>query len=444
MTGTTSSRRTPVTLLIGLVVLAIVLVIAFVGQDDGIVGGPGDPDGTGPDGLLALRLLIEETGGSTIRNLGLPPDDVDVALLVFQPLPPINLQDIQTAPPEPDWEPLLEWVERGGVLITSVEVDGGPLGGAFEPDEDAILDRGVCTVPQLASVQQVRPREYQRVTADADDAQCFGDEDGSLVVTRSIGGGQLIRLGSSGAFTNRALDDAENGAFAARLFELEDAPTVGFLSRAPVFFEVDADGEIVRDGEGVPTESTSTFGSDQPIDEDGNPIGSGDSGLLDLIPRSVIATIIALAVSLLLYAIARGRRLGSPIEEPLPIELPSSSFVEAVGRSYGRVQDAPARSANILRADLRADIARRVGLPANTPTPELVKALAGNDELIGLLEGTGEMNDDRLVETAQELVNARSRMERGGVAVLATSDAFTEPKAGSSAQNASQTRKDMP
>ena len=158
----------------------------------------------------------------------------------------------------------------------------------------------------------------------------------------------------------------------------------------------------------------------------------------------MIATIIALAVSLLLYAIARGRRLGSPIEEPLPIELPSSSFVEAVGRSYGRVQDAPARSANILRADLRADIARRVGLPANTPTAELVKALAGNDELIGLLEGTGEMNDDRLVETAQELVNARSRMERGGVAVLATSDAFTEPKAGSSAQNASQTRKDMP
>ena len=422
----------------------MVLVIAFVGQDDGIVGGPGDPDGTGPDGLLALRLLIEETGGSTIRNLGLPPDDVDVALLVFQPLPPINLQDIQTAPPEPDWEPLLEWVERGGVLITSVEVDGGPVGGAFEPDEDAILDRGVCTVPQLASVQQVRPREYQRVTADAGDAQCFGDEDGSLVVTRSIGGGQLIRLGSSGAFTNRALDDAENGAFAARLFELEDAPTVGFLSRAPVFFEVDADGEIVRDGEGVPTESTSTFGSDQPIDEDGNPIGSGDSGLLDLIPRSVIATIIALAVSLLLYAIARGRRLGSPIEEPLPIELPSSSFVEAVGRSYGRVQDAPARSANILRDDLRADIARRVGLPANTPTAELVKALAGNDELIGLLEGTGEMNDDRLVETAQELVNARSQIERGGVAVLATSDAFTEPKAESSAQNASQTRKDMP
>ena len=107
MTGTTSSTRSPAALLFGLVIVAFVAVIAFVGQDDAAVGGPGDPDGTGPDGLLALRLLIEETGGSTVRNLGLPPDDIDVALLVFPPIPPINLQDIQTAPPEPNWHCLL-------------------------------------------------------------------------------------------------------------------------------------------------------------------------------------------------------------------------------------------------------------------------------------------------------------------------------------------------
>ena len=142
MTGTTTSTRSPVALLFGLVIVAIVVVIAFVGQDDAAVGGPGDPDGTGPDGLLALRLLIEETGGSTIRNIGLPPDEVDVALLVFAPVPPITIQDIQTAPPEPDWGPLIAWVESGGVLITSVDVDGGPIGGAFEPDEDEILDQG--------------------------------------------------------------------------------------------------------------------------------------------------------------------------------------------------------------------------------------------------------------------------------------------------------------
>ena len=152
MTAASSSSRSPVTLLIGLVVVAIVIVIAFVGQDDAVVGGPGDPDGTGPDGLLALRLLVEETGGSTIRNVGLPSEDVDVALLVFPPMPPLNLQDLDVAPPEPNWEPLLAWVEGGGVLITSTEVDGGPSTANFEPDEDAILGQGRCTISELSEV----------------------------------------------------------------------------------------------------------------------------------------------------------------------------------------------------------------------------------------------------------------------------------------------------
>lgn len=430
MTAASSSSRSPVTLLIGLVVVAIVIVIAFVGQDDAVVGGPGDPDGTGPDGLLALRLLVEETGGSTIRNVGLPSEDVDVALLVFPPMPPLNLQDLDVAPPEPNWEPLLAWVEGGGVLITSTEVDGGPSTANFEPDEDAILGQGRCTISELSEVLEVRPRAYQRVIASGEDGECFGDQDGSLVVSRPLGDGQLIRLGSPGAFTNRALDDAENGAFAARLLGLETAPTVGFMNRAPVFFETDPDGEVLLDPDGAPIERTSPFGADQPLDQDGNPIGSGDAGLLQLIPRSVIALVVALAASLLLYAIARARRLGSPIAEPLPIELPSSSYVEAVGRSYARVEKAPARSAGILRADLRIEIARRVGLPANTETSELVTALAGNPELLALLEGSGEIDDERLVETARELVAARSRMERGGVAVLASSDTFSGPTGG--------------
>ena len=93
---------------------------------------------------------------------------------------------------------------------------------------------------------------------------------------------------------------------------------------------------------------------------------------------------------------------------------------------------------------MRVEIARRVGLPADTPTGELVKALAGNDELIELLEGGGAIDDDRLVTTARELVEARSRMERGGVAMLSPSDNFTGPTTHSSATAASTTRKDTP
>jgi len=415
-------------MILGLVVVGLVIAISFLGQDDAVIGGAGDPDGTGPDGLLGLRLLIEETGGSTIRNLGLPGEDIDVALLVFAPIPPIDVQDVQTAPPEPNWAPLIEWIEEGGVLVTSVDVEGGPFGGAFESDEEEIIGQGLCTITELAGVQEVRPRSYQRITATGDDTLCFGGATGSLVVSRPVGEGRIVRLGSAGPLTNRALNDADNGAFAARIFGLQDNPTVGFMSRAPVFFEVDPDGEPILGTDGAPIERTSPFGADQPIDGDGNPIGSGDSGLFDLVPRSVIATIIALAASLLLYAVARGRRLGSPFEEPLPIELPSSSYVEAVGRSFGRVEDAPMRSAAILRADLRAEIARKVGLHADTPTAELVRALHGDESLVAVLDGTQTVSDEQLIAAAQQLVSARSQMDRGGVAILAKSDTLPGPQ----------------
>ena len=149
MTSPNSSSRSPVLWFVGLVAIALVLGVAFLGQDDPAVGGPGDPDGTGPDGLLALRLLIEESGADTVRNLGLPGDDIDVGLLVFPPIPPFTVQDLDVAPPEPNWVPLLNWVEAGGVLVTSVEVERGPLGGPFEPDEEEIIGQGLCSIPEL-------------------------------------------------------------------------------------------------------------------------------------------------------------------------------------------------------------------------------------------------------------------------------------------------------
>lgn len=446
MTATTSSKssRSALVPLIGLVLIGLVVAIAFFGQDEAAVGGAADADGTGPDGFFALRLLIEESGSDTIRNVGLPTDDIDVAILAFGPVAPFVVGGTD-APPEPTWEPLHDWIRAGGTLITAVDVEGGPAGGDIEDDEDAVIARGICTIPELDGVAELRPRTYQQVIAINDDTQCFGGATGSVVVSRPFGEGRIIRLGSIGPFTNRALDDADNGAFAARIIGLETSPTVGFLSRSPVFFEQDSDGEISRDPDGNPIEQLSPFDSDQPLDADGNPIGSGDSGLLQLVPRSVIALVLALAASLLLYVIARARRLGSVIEEPLPIELPSSSYVEAVGRSFGRVENAPGRSAAILRHDLRVEIARRVGLPAETPTGELAQAFSGDQSLVALLDGHVDVDEDQLVAAAQQLTETRSRMERGGVSVLTPTESFTAPRSQHSrSDDATSTgRKDM-
>ena len=204
-------------------------------------------------------------------------------------MPPINFQDPDAEIPEPNWEPLQSWIREGGVLITSLDVPAGPPGGDFVDDEDVLLDRGNCTISGLDGVQQLRPRAYQRIIAIDEDTQCFGGAGGSAVVSRPLGEGRIVRMGSIGAFTNLALNDADNGAFAARIIGLEDAPVVGFLSRAPVFFQTDEDGVLVPDADGNPIEQLSPFAADQPLDADGNPIGSGDSGLIDLVPRSVFA-----------------------------------------------------------------------------------------------------------------------------------------------------------
>lgn len=426
MTATQRSSSSPV-LWIGLfVVVTLVVAIAFLGRSDTAVGGFADPDGTGPDGLLALRWFIEEAGGDTERDVGLPNDDIDVAILAFGPIPPVTADGFD-ASREPNWGPLLAWVERGGVLITSVGIDGGLISsGTFETDVDLVVPQGDCSIPSLSGVLEIRPLQHEKISVESGDQSCYGADGEAVVVSRARGEGRIVRLGSIGAFTNRALDDADNGALAARLVEIDSSPTVGFLPAAPVWFAVDDDGEIVLDGDGVPIEDGGVFNG-QPLNDEGNPVGAGDSTLLDLIPRSIIAMLLALAGALLLFALSKGRRLGSPIEEPLPIELPSSSYVEAVGRSYERVESAEQRSAAILRHDLRSEIARRVGMPADAPAEQLAEALASGEERVQLLQtldGPEPTSHEALVATAQQLVATRDRIDRGGVSALAASDEF--------------------
>ena len=67
-----SNRGSPVLWIIGIAIVAAVFAIAFFGQDDGDnVGGFADPTGTGLEGLLGLRLLIEESGGDVVLDLSL-------------------------------------------------------------------------------------------------------------------------------------------------------------------------------------------------------------------------------------------------------------------------------------------------------------------------------------------------------------------------------------
>ena len=385
---------------------AAIVAIAFAGQDSSNIGGFADPNGTGPSGLRGLNLFIEEGGGHVQLDVGNPGPDIDVAILatpVYDDVfAAVTGEDDRT---EDNYAPLFDWVEAGGTLITSVDIPGGPLGGtSFVEDDDVRVERGLCTLDVLSALTEVRPLAHAPVDAEVTDESCFGQSGQAVVVLRRRGQGQIIRLASMGLFFNRALDDADNGALAARLIRLDDEPTVGFLSGPP---------------------ATALGGGGGPVDKDGNPVGAGDDTLFDLVPTRVVAMLVGLAGAFLLYAFARGRRLGSPILEPIPIELPSSTYVDAVGRLYGRAEDATQRSAAILRNDLRNDLARRVGMSADATAIDLASALgSGGDReaVVDMLDGRPPATDAELIALATSLNTTRERIDRGGVTTLLQSE----------------------
>lgn len=386
---------------------AAIVAIAFAGQDSAEIGGFADPNGTGSEGLLAFNLFIQEAGGQTALDVGNPTPDIDVAVLatpVYNDVfAEIQGDDDQTAE---NYAPILDWIEAGGILLTSIDVPGGPTGGlSFDDDDDAVIPRGLCTLDSLAALDGVRPLAHAPVVAEAGDESCFGAGGEAVVVVRRLGSGQIVRLASMGLFFNRALDDADNAALAARLTRIDQAPTVGFLSGPPA-------GPLGGAGGG-------------PVDDEGNPVGAGDDTLLDLVPRRVIAMLVGLGGAFLLYAISRGRRLGSPVVEPVPIELPSSSYVDAVGRLFGRAEQAPQRSASILRSDLRNDLARRVGMSSEATTTDIAGAMVSIDDrgaVIDMLDGSPPANDAEFVALAATLNATRERIDRGGVASLLHSE----------------------
>ncbi len=412
MTGTTASTRSNVVVWIGVALIAaIVLLVAFAGQDDATVGSTGDPNGTGRTGLLALRLFVDEAGGVADPDVSYPDASHDVAIVALPLYVDILAQFDDSADDTTDEivQPILDWVEDGGVLITGVDIAGAPEPAFAFVDDDTNVAIGQCSIDRLDQLTEVRALPHAPIEIGSGDRSCFGSGSEALVVERSMGAGSIVRLASSELMYNQSLDDADNAAMMARLINLGPGRSVAFLT-----------GPGLLGGTGT-----------VPVNEDGDPVGAGDGGVFDLVPNTVIALLVGLGGSFLIYALSRGRRLGSPVEEPQPIELPSSSYTEAVGRLFARTEQSAARSGAVLRHEFRTAMARRVGLGAEATGEDLARALAiptGMDEatLLHLLDGPPPADDDALVALANDLAIARDAMTRGRSTLVAARKGTTE------------------
>lgn len=148
----------------------------------------------------------------------------------------------------------------------------------------------------------------------------------ALVVARPAGAdGRFVLLGGSAFLTNGALDKDGNAALA-----------LGLLVRHPQLNWV--------------IQQRVTSGT-----VDGK-------GAIQLLGRGFWLTCLQLLIGLVLLALWRGRRLGPPVPEPLPVVVRAAETTEGRGRLYAAAR-ARDLAAEALRAGLRARLADRIGLP---------------------------------------------------------------------------------
>jgi hypothetical protein len=176
--------------------------------------------------------------------------------------------------------------------------------------------------------------------------------------------GRYTVLGSGSVLTNEHLDQDGNAALA-----------LGLLDRnAPVAWVLPTGGQP----------NTNTSGN----------------ALVDHLPRGLRVGILQVFFAVLLLALARGRRLGPPVAEQLPVSVRAAETVEGRARLY-RAARARSAAAEALREGARQRFAGRLMPGPGAVDPAmLVRAVAtrtGRDpgEIASLLYGPGSAGEVR-------------------------------------------------
>ncbi len=258
--------------------------------------------------------------------------------------------------------------------------------------------------PQCATeyARRAGAAAVRRDVYDGDDPStlCYG---GSLIGFQREGR-EIIFVGASEPFRNDRIGEVGNAAFAT-----------GLLSEFGRVIWVD----VHRLETTPPTASAEpddlTLPTYQRGDRDRTNTGIA---LFDAFPVQLWAVLALLFAGGVLLALARARRLGAPVAEPLPVLVPAAEAVTGRGRLYERIN---ARDASLaaLRAAAIARIARVLDPTAtaaterqlSTPGPPADRFVAQIAARVGLedaavwtvLYGPSPSDDDALVAATADL-----------------------------------------
>jgi hypothetical protein len=313
--------------------LALVVAVAGRGPEE---GNPLDPASPGPLGTKGLVEVLRGLGGRVSVSADRPGAGTETALLLSDDLTPERRQGV------------LDWVGQGGTLVVADPSSGvtevEPVGSTRIGLLDAEIERR-CAVAALGDVGRVsapggvvfKAPEGPGSPGTGAARACFPRNDGAWLLVQPLGAGTVVRLGGASVLVNQELGKADNAVLLASLL--------------------------------VPAEGTAVQVLQPPLP------GEGTAGLGDLIAPRVRLALWQLVVAFVLLALWRARRLGRPVAEPQPVQLPGAELVVAVGnllqRAKGRGQ-----AAGLLTDDLRRTLAERLGLPPSAPADQVADAVA--------------------------------------------------------------------
>jgi hypothetical protein len=363
-----------------LIIVAVVVVLGVVGGRGGSGGPPLDPTSTSPDGAKALALLIGQLGPGVDQLTGPPtgatgsPGEAGVALVLQDQLDPAGNRQ------------LAAWVRAGGILVAAdPDLVLGFAAPAREPGPGGPVSVTGSLVPgcRLAAVRgvnTVEPGNGFAVRPPSGATGCFPTPDGgAFMVVQPLGSGQLVLLGGPDLWTNANINKGDNAVLAANLLAPHaSGPRVQWMV--------------------------------------GPRAGSGHKSLLQLMAPRVKEGLIELVVAIALLALWRARRLGRPVVETPPVELPGSELVVAVGhllQQGGRRDDA----AGILRSTVRRGIADQFGVvltarPDTMATVVAARTGLDRDMVLATVAGPPPAGDDELVALARNADRIGQEMAR--------------------------------
>jgi hypothetical protein len=357
--------------------LALVVVVAGRGPEE---GNPLDPASPGPLGTKGLVEVLRGLGGRVSVSADRPGAGTETALLLSDDLTPERRRGV------------LDWVGRGGTLVVADPGSGvtevEPVGSTRIGLLDAEIERR-CEVAALGDVGRVAAPggvvfkvpegpAGPGGTGGGGARACFPRNDGAWLLVQPLGEGTVVRLGGASVLVNQELGEADNAILLASLL--------------------------------VPVEGTTVQVLQPPLP------GGGTAGLGDLIAPRVRLALWQLVVAFVLLALWRARRLGRPVAEPQPVQLPGAELVAAVGnllqRAKGRGQ-----AAGLLTDDLRRSLAERLGLPPSTPADQVADTVAERtgiprERVLRTLTRTTPRDEAELVALSQAVDTIRREVTR--------------------------------